>query len=261
MLKGNNLRLLNRICSQSSLLSLFKQRKYSTFKVENQRILTHLFNSVKNRDIQAHFDNRSFEINVLNRSNAKQSTKKFPYIWLRDTCKCPKCFDIATDEKRNDLNEISMDIEPTHIKFHETKRHFEIIWSDGHTSSYSIDELVDFAFENETVKTESVLWNKDILMKETNEMKSFNYKHVYEDDTVLREAIKALVKYGILTVENIPNETIGFRQLLERICFLQKTLYGEVSDLTSDENHKDSAYLNIGLNAHNDTTYLKNSPG
>ena len=51
------------------------------------------------------------------------------------------------------------------------------------------------------------------------------------------------------------------KKAIERISYIQKTLYGEITILTSNGEREDSAYSNVSLRAHNDCTYLKNAPG
>ena len=51
--------------------------------------------------------------------------KKYPYIWLRDHCKCSKCYNQITEELENDLTEIPLDVKPIDIK-QTTEKSFEI---------------------------------------------------------------------------------------------------------------------------------------
>ena len=60
---------------------------------------------------QTKFNDDSIQFQTIdNRS------KIFPYIWLRDHCKCSKCFNKNTEELEFDLSEIPIDIKPISIK-------------------------------------------------------------------------------------------------------------------------------------------------
>ncbi|KAL9117241.1 MAG: hypothetical protein Q9187_006225, partial [Circinaria calcarea] len=49
--------------------------------------------------------------------------------------------------------------------------------------------------------------------------------------------------------------------LLERIAFIRQTHYGGFYDFTSDLSSKDTAYTNLALQAHTDTTYFTEPAG
>ena len=67
------------------------------------------------------FNNNSVEF----RAN-ENNIKKYPYIWLRDHCKCSTCFNQTTEELEFDLSEIPLDIKPSSVKNLKTN-FFEII--------------------------------------------------------------------------------------------------------------------------------------
>ena len=46
----------------------------------------------------------------------ENNVKKYPYIWLRDHCKCSTCFNQRTEELEFDLSEIPLDIKPSSVR-------------------------------------------------------------------------------------------------------------------------------------------------
>ena len=54
------------------------------------------------------------QFNLLLRN--KSYVKEFPYIWLRDHCKCPKCYNKRTEENEFDLSLIPLNIKPIRAK-------------------------------------------------------------------------------------------------------------------------------------------------
>lgn len=73
------------------------------------------FNIKKNEyNVSASFGEQLIEFN-LDVNNTKIGKKIFPYIWLRDNCKCSKCFNYTTYEVDLDLAELSIDSKPIQI--------------------------------------------------------------------------------------------------------------------------------------------------
>jgi hypothetical protein len=54
-------------------------------------------------------DHLEFELN-------ENLRKKFPYIWLRDNCKCTKCFNYLADEVELDLLNVDENIAPYSVE-------------------------------------------------------------------------------------------------------------------------------------------------
>ena len=79
------------------------------------RFLNNSFKALSYQDsrkqlIKTNFNENYFEIK-FNNSNFK----KFPYIWLRDSCNCKDCFDNQNHQHLIDLTKIPDDIRPIHI--------------------------------------------------------------------------------------------------------------------------------------------------
>lgn len=51
------------------------------------------------------------------------------------------------------------------------------------------------------------------------------------------------------------------REVIEKIGFLQRTLFGDLWDLKNDMNLSDTAYTNVELAPHTDGTYMQEAPG
>lgn len=128
MIKANNLRAFIKVFS--------KTRAFSTTinSLNNDKsLIAKLLINGKQKDIHTFFNEKSIEFKLLKKDEPKpiELKKQFPYIWLRDSCNCKECYDSDADEKRNDLNQISLNIEPKSIRLLETseknKENFEII--------------------------------------------------------------------------------------------------------------------------------------
>ena len=68
-------------------------------------------------------------------------------------------------------------------------------------------------------------------------------------------------EYGFCYVDGCPIDAEKTKELLERISFIRITHYGGFYDFTSDLTMKDTAYTNLALPAHTDTTYFTDPAG
>lgn len=66
---------------------------------------------------------------------------------------------------------------------------------------------------------------------------------------------------GFSFVSNTPPTPEATQQLLERISFIRPTQYGEFWDFTSEARPVDTAYTNLSLGLHTDTTYFNDPAG
>jgi hypothetical protein len=98
--------------------------KYEKLNIDKKfRAINSLGNNLKVADHKV--SNAQFETKLnpdyieisFNSSLAPASMRKvFPYTWLRDNCKCPKCHNYLADEIERDLLALSEDIRPMHLK-------------------------------------------------------------------------------------------------------------------------------------------------
>lgn len=76
-------------------------------------------NTIKNIEmnelnLETKLNDGFIQFNLLVRN--KSYVKEFPYIWLRDHCKCSKCHNKKTDENEFDLSLIPHNIKPVQAK-------------------------------------------------------------------------------------------------------------------------------------------------
>jgi len=83
--------------------------------------------------------------------------------------------------------------------------------------------------------------------------------HACYDFSVLTEKLQ--FKYGFCYVDGVPVTLEDTKALVERIAFIRETHYGGFWNFTSDLSKNDTAYTNLGLAAHTDTTYFSDPVG
>jgi hypothetical protein len=91
-------------------LMKFHKRQQTTNSKENSFFSD---NGNNNFILKTSFTNNAIEF----RTNDERNLKKYPYIWLRDHCKCSKCFNERTEELEFDVSEINIDIKPRSVKY------------------------------------------------------------------------------------------------------------------------------------------------
>ena len=70
-----------------------------------------------------------------------------------------------------------------------------------------------------------------------------------------------ICRYGFCFVDGCPVDPGATEDLLKRIAYIRHTHYGGFYDFTSDLALKDTAYTNLALDVHTDTTYFSDPAG
>ncbi|KAF2500288.1 Trimethyllysine dioxygenase [Lophium mytilinum] len=176
-----------------------------------------------------------------------------PNIWLRDNCQCSACVHDVTKQRLLDTFKIPRDI--------SVKSAVKDDRSDGHESYYNDDFLAQAALKNNGVIRQGLekttLWYSSI----SDNPPIVQYEAAMNSDEGLKEWLSKIREYGFCYIDNTPATPSATSQLLERISFIRVTHYGGFYDFTSDLASKDTAYTNIALDAHTDTTYFSDPAG
>ncbi|KAF2000084.1 Trimethyllysine dioxygenase [Amniculicola lignicola CBS 123094] len=193
--------------------------------------------------------------------NVGGALTKIPNIWLRDNCQCDKCVHAATRQRLLDTFDIPPEIA---IESHAVNgKEVHITWNDGHQSSYSLDffsqacsdPLHRAVARNGLASAEC--WNSAIA----EEPPVVTYPMVIGQDNGLKDLLQKIRTYGFCYIDETPATPNATQEVLERISFIRPTHYGGFYDFTADLASADTAYTNIPLGAHTDTTYFSDPAG
>ncbi|KAJ3126219.1 hypothetical protein HK098_007775 [Nowakowskiella sp. JEL0407] len=77
-----------------------------------------------------------------------------------------------------------------------------------------------------------------------------------ETDEGLLQWLENIDTFGIGVVDGVPPTHEDTAKLAKRITFIRETHYGKYWSFTADMAHADTAYTNMALPAHTDTTYF-----
>ncbi|KZP27449.1 Trimethyllysine dioxygenase [Athelia psychrophila] len=187
---------------------------------------------------------------------------RFHHIWLRDHCRCPKCFHPITKQRLVNTFEISPAIKPIHVQ--SKADGLQVTWPDvePHVSLYpwswlqtnSYDPLV----KRHDSSKEPVLWGAKIEKAPP----SVTYEEAMTvDDRGLYKWLKKIDRFGFCLVSGVPPTAEATEELAKRISFIRETQYGKFWDFTADLAKGDMAYTTLALGAHTDNTYFTDPCG
>ncbi|MCJ1329651.1 hypothetical protein MMC10_006331 [Thelotrema lepadinum] len=88
-----------------------------------------------------------------------------------------------------------------------------------------------------------------------------SYADVMSSQDGLKVWIELICRYGFCFVEGCPIDPVATEELLKRISYIRHTHYGGFYDFTSDLALKDTAYTEVALEPHTDTTYFTDPAG
>ncbi|CAK7275473.1 hypothetical protein SEPCBS57363_006700 [Sporothrix epigloea] len=186
---------------------------------------------------------------------------ELPNFWLRDNCRCSSCVNQDTSQRNFDTFEIPPDIRAAHVKADD--KGLNVVWSgDSHKSHFSWDFL-RFYQDNDHRSPERIeyhYWGSSIADKPP----TVHFDAVMDllSDKGIAQLTDYIRCYGFAFVEGTPFSDPSYTErLLERIAFIRVTHYGGFYDFVPDLAMADTAYTNLPLPAHTDTTYFTEPAG
>ncbi len=210
--------------------------------------------------VLANAQNRTKDLTVTDDQRVLIGARHVPNVWLRDHCQCNDCLHGETKQRLLDTFSIPKDIA---IEEHTLDdKVLSIKWSDGHQSMYTT-EFLSLRTKDEVHKSversgleEISLWDSSIASDPPVE----DYQRTHGPS--LEYALRKIRKHGFCYIDQTPFEDPATTEnLLKCISFIRETHYGGFYDFTADLASKDTAYTNIALEAHTDTTYFSEPAG
>ncbi|KAA8587188.1 hypothetical protein FQN60_001024 [Etheostoma spectabile] len=166
------------------------------------------------------------------------------YVWLRDHCRSAASYNSSTNQRNLDTGSIDLDIRP-----------------GGHVSEYSLSWLAENSYEGKKQSTiqPRILWNSDIY-KEAN-IPSAKWDTFMSCDDEVKKFLQNYLLYGIAFVEDVPATVEATEAVTQRVSLIRETTYGRMWCFTSDFSRGDSAYSQLALDRHTDTSYFQEPCG
>ncbi|CAO3566319.1 unnamed protein product [Mortierella alpina] len=183
-------------------------------------------------------------------------------FWLRDHCHCPECYHSITKQRLVNTFKIPRDVTPKSVT--PTATGIEVIWSnDDHKSHYTYSWLNKHSYDpkiHDPFRPEGeakITWDNSIA----SHLPEVAFKDVMNSEQGLAEWLNNIHIYGFSYVSGVPVSTEATEELARRIAFIRESHYGGFWDFTSDLGHGDTAYTDIALGVHTDTTYFTDPVG
>lgn len=213
-------------------------------------------------------DSSSFQVSftadkrvVELKDKRKNTIYKFPTVWLRDNCQCPKCYHPDTQSRSSLVKNLDPFI--SFDKIASEGDGVQISWHDNHKSPYSFDWLREHGFSHDPqvenaggMPWKRSLWDRDFKQPE------HKYQDVMNSDSALLNWLIDLEKYGFALVTEAPEEKNTIKTLIqERVGILRSTHYGDHFETVAKPHPNNLAYTASELGLHTDQPYYEYTPG
>lgn len=187
----------------------------------------------------------------------EQKESKFHYVWLRDHCRCELCFHPVTKQRLLDTFQIPADIKPESIE--TTDKGLTIDWGN-HLTSFSWSWLRRHSYypklESSPVPPQS-LWGSSVR----DNPPVVKYDDVMAGPEGLAAWTALIQQFGFAYIDGVPKTPEATEKLLSRAGCVRNTHYGPFWDFTADLAKADTAYTDLEIGLHTDTTYFSEPAG
>ena len=156
---------------------------------------------------------------------------KFPYLYLRENCRCEECFDGFHNARTYRVPKIfNHDFAAETADLNHDGEELNVTWQDGHSSVYSSEYLRNLRYKDEAglfgvLKKGTKVWGSEF--SEEGKLPTFDFEKLLKDDRELYNWLVTLVAGpGIARLENVSPKSNQLERLGERVGFLLETNYG-----------------------------------
>ncbi|XP_029028660.1 trimethyllysine dioxygenase, mitochondrial [Betta splendens] len=191
--------------------------------------------------------------------NYEGTPLRFNYVWLRDHCRSASSFNSATNQRNVDTGSIDLSIRPQSTAVEDGQ--LVLTWPDGHVSKYDLSWLARNSYEGQkrSIVQPRVFWNLDIYEKANIE--SAKWDTFLTCDHELKKFLRSYLLYGVAFVDGVPATVEATKEVTQRVSLMRETTYGGMWSFTSDLSRGDTAYTQLALDRHTDTSYFQEPCG
>nr|XP_045612214.1 trimethyllysine dioxygenase, mitochondrial-like [Procambarus clarkii] len=179
-----------------------------------------------------------------------------PYIWLRDHCRCSRCYNHKTCQRIFDVGNIPLNIRPAVVK--TTQDGLQIQWPDGHESEYEYKFLWQNSFDGcrTAHKVSRHLWKASTFP--AAHLTTVPLEELCDPEkNGARKLMYSIIQNGLAFISEVPADVESTRAAVEKFCTIKKTFYGELYVMHgTNYDHLDTAYSTESIGAHTDGTYF-----
>ncbi|EDO40404.1 predicted protein [Nematostella vectensis] len=194
---------------------------------------------------------------------------RYPYVYLRDNCQCPKCYNSLLLQRNLDsISEVDLDVKPKAVEVRDDGKQIHITWPNEHISQFNsawlhnkkLPESDDLTGKMKLNKKGVEFWNKSMLQ---GKLVRFNYEDVMTKKSALFEWLHTLHSVGIALIEEAPSgmKPIAVERLATRVGYIKDTHYGHTFDVNAKFDANNLAYTTADLPLHCDIPQSEYYPG
>ena len=186
-------------------------------------------------------------------------TSVLSLLWLRDHCTAPESQHPETKQRLVDTFRIPDDLSTRSVTLEDGGRTLRLDWSgDGRISRFDAKFLTGLRPNPDVLPIARKTWDRDGMSAGVPQIA---FDAVMADDSVLKEYLEAVARYGFCFVEGVPATPEATRAVATRIAYIRETIFGGYWDFTANMEHKDTAYTSMAIGPHTDGTYSFDAPG
>ncbi|XP_059060200.1 trimethyllysine dioxygenase, mitochondrial [Achroia grisella] len=195
---------------------------------------------------------RALEIQLV-----EANSIKFEDCWLRDHCRCTSCYHADTFQRAIHILEIP-DSKIVSMEYDETQ--ITIIWDDDHKSVYEASFLAQFDYTkwSDGRKLKPIYWHGDEI---AGKVTRINVDKFLNTTDGAKRVFQSLLDYGVALIEEVDATLEATEVVCKALGGVQHTIFGGMWKFTTRADHADTAYTNLPLALHNDSTYFTESTG
>jgi trimethyllysine dioxygenase len=186
-----------------------------------------------------------------------QTTTTYPWIWLRDHAHDEATFHPVTMQRNIHTASIDPAISSTAVEL--SNADVTISWGDGDRSTLPIDFLARFRVP-QTASTslgiDPVRWDAETIGAGPRTP----YEDIMHSDEGLLDWLTNVARYGFGLATGVPATGEATKELLEKVAYIRQSIFGGFWEFEADMSKADTAYTNIELLSHTDSTYSNDAP-
>ena len=183
----------------------------------------------------------------------------FAAYWLRDNCHCAQCRHAGNGQKLYQITDLPAALSVRTLSSAKATL-LEVVWSDGHLSSYAVGWLADHQLGSaarHARQVKPVLWDQGIAA----DMPVASWPALLADPAQELAWLERYTALGFGLLKDVPTTPGAVAEVGDRLGYVRVTNYGRLFDVKSVPNPTNLAYTAVALGVHSDNPYRHPSPG
>lgn len=177
-----------------------------------------------------------------------------PALWLRERCQDPDNLDQVTRQRFFDPHQLDVDVALVRVEM-KNETLANLSFSDGYSGDYNLSEFND-DFDLLDGDPADIPWKSDI----DKSLFHVDMASLHTGEGLIK-AIEIFLTYGLLIINNVPQERDAILDVAELFGHVRETNFGKYFEVFSRPKSNDLAYRSVPLGPHTDNPYRNPMPG